>query len=181
MGKILFTNPRIVANKIYKLSFGIIGSFLFQLCRLFSLPSIVSTWIMVRKLNSRKVNNCCIHMKYSVNGRQPENNFLWDKSTILSTVSIWEINYGRSNITVHLMSTKDLVLNLLNSGNILVRLTNSRTKQLKSYRSLPFYQLGYYWKRTDAVNQKLSCPKQASLHYGLLDQSEIIDMAGIQD
>ena len=55
-------------------------------------------------------------MKYSVNGRQPENNFLWDKSTILSTVSIWEINYGRSNITVHLMSTKDLVLNLLNSG-----------------------------------------------------------------
>jgi hypothetical protein len=55
-------------------------------------------------------------MKYSANGRQPENNFLWDKSTILSTVSIWEINYGRSNITVHLMSTKDLVLNLLNSG-----------------------------------------------------------------
>ena len=80
------------------------------------MPSIVSTWIMVRKLNSRKVNNCCIHMKYSANGRQPENNFLWDKSTILSTVSIWEINYGRSNITVHLMSTKDLVLNLLNSG-----------------------------------------------------------------
>ena len=71
---------------------------------------------MARKLNSRKVNNCCIHIKYSVNGRQPENNFLWDKSTILSTVSIWEINYGRSNITVHLMSTKDLVLNLLNSG-----------------------------------------------------------------
>ena len=116
MGKILFTNPRIVANKIYTLSFWIIRSFLFQLCRLFSLPSIVSTWIMVRKLNSRKVNNCCIHMKYSANGRQPENNFLWDKSTILSTVSIWEINYGRSNITVHLMSTKDLVLNLLNSG-----------------------------------------------------------------
>ena len=36
-------------------------------------------------------------------------------------------------------------------------------------------------KGTDAVNQKLSCPKQALLHYGLLDQSELSDMAGIQD
>ena len=28
--------------------------------------------------------------------------------------------------------------------NILDCLTNSQTKQLKSYQSLPFYQLGYY-------------------------------------
>ena len=91
-----------------KLSFSVLSVFLWR--------SIVSTWIMARKLNSRKVNNCCIHIKYLVNGCQPENNFLWDKFTILSTVSIWEINYGRSNITVHLMSTKDLVLNLLNYG-----------------------------------------------------------------
>ena len=87
-----------------KLSFSVMSVFL--------LPSIVSTWIMARKLNSRKVRNCCIHIKYLVNGSQPGDTFTWDKSTILSTISSWEINYGESNITVHSMSTKDVVLSL---------------------------------------------------------------------
>ena len=53
-------------------------------------------------------------MKYSVNGRQPGNNFLWDKSTILSTVSIWEINFGKTNSTMRskTMTAFELILEI---------------------------------------------------------------------
>ena len=47
-------------------------------------------------------------MKYSVNGRQPENNFLWDKSTILSMRSAKNHNViNKHRYIVNLFESSD--------------------------------------------------------------------------
>ena len=123
---------------------------------------------MVKKFNSLKVRNYCTLTECWVNRSLLGNNFIWDNSTTLSLVFIWEKNSGKPNNVIHSMYTKSLVLNLESLDDILEwdrsfdEFSNDITSRLPIFSASDLDMIEK--ELANAVCQKSSLKKNTWLH-----------------